>query len=401
MNPLDLLKMSLGSFSGHALRVRLTVLATSVGIASVLLLTSLGQSGRDYVLQKFAGLGSNLLIVVPGKLETSGGPPVAPGRTHELSLDDALHLRRNIPGVVDMAPISIGTMPARVGNKERALVILGSNDRLLHVRRLDLVAGQNLPSLDLEQASPVCLIGSTVHKELFGNRNPLGQTLRLGEYRFRIVGLIAEKGQSLAMDMNDFVLIPVANLMRILNRKGLFRILLSIRSFDEMDTAEEDVRKMLISRHDKEDFTLITQQAVMSSLGDILNNLSWAISGIAAISLLAAGMLITNVMLITVVERRAEIGLCKAIGARNSQILSLFLAEAALLSTAGGVIGVGLGLLGARIIQWLVPALPVSTPVWAIELALAVSFGVGILFGVLPALRASRLLPVEALSRRA
>ena len=397
MQPGDVFGFAFSALSGHAIRTRLTLAAVAVGVAAVLLLTALGESAHRYVLGQFSGIGSNLLIIVPGKVETTGGPPMAGGRPRDLSIDDGEALLKRMPRVVDMAPISVGVAPVKVGNKNRPMTILGTTHSFVPVRKLAIVSGMNLPDVDPRKTSQVCVLGIKAKRELFGDANPLGEMLRIGDYRFRVIGLLSSRGQSIGVDIDDMVMVPVANVMRMVNREGLFRIILQLRSFDELEVAEREVRSLLTERHGKEDFTLITQAAVVESLDKILGMLTMALTAIAAISLAVAGIGIMNVMLISVVERTSEIGLIKAVGASNGQVLALFLAEAAVLALGGGLIGVGIGVLGAQVVGAMVPDLPISTPIWAIEAAMAVALGVGVLFGAMPALKAARVPPVQAL----
>lgn len=401
MSPVDLFWMAGEALAAHKIRKRLTVAAIAVGVAATLLLTTLGESARAYVMDTFAGLGSNLLAVIPGKVETYGGPPMAGGTTKPLTLKDAEALQRRIPGVIRMVPISVGVSTAKHGRRVRSVTVLGATPDLVPLRNLRIMSGTNLPDIEPDRRSPVCLLGKTIKTELFGSENALGKIIRIEEYRYRVVGVFAPKGTTIGDNLDEVVLIPVANLMQMLNRKGLFRIALQIKNFEEMKHAEERVKKLLIERHKDEDFTIITQQSVMDSLDQILGLLTAALVAIAMISLAVAGIGVMNVMLVSVTERKGEIGLMKAVGASNGQILLVFLAEAAALALTGGVVGILFGILGASLVQELVPALPVVTPFWAVEASLAVALGVGCLFGVLPAWKASRLPPVQALRGRA
>ncbi|MHC4608288.1 MAG: ABC transporter permease, partial [Planctomycetota bacterium] len=401
MSPGDLFRLAGEALAAHKVRKRLTVAAVAVGVGAVMLLTTLGESARGYILNQFSGLGSNLLIVIPGKVETSGGPPMVAGTTKNLTIEDAEALHSQIPRVVRMAPIAlVAGVPAKYGGKTRTIeMAVGSTPDIMEIRNLEISVGSGLPQIDPRQTSQACVLGLKIKEELFGEENALGKIVRLGDYRFRVVGLIASKGESLGHDMDDTVVIPVANALQMANRDGLFRVLLQVRSFEEMDAAMEDVRRILSERHDQEDFTLITQQSVMESLTQILGMLTAALAAIAAISLAVAGVGIMNVMFVSVSERTPEIGLMKAVGASNRQVMVVFLAEAAALALTGGVIGIIVGYLGGEAVQGLVPALPVATPIWAIEAALVVAFGTGVFFGVVPALKAARVPPVEALRR--
>jgi putative ABC transport system permease protein len=400
VSPVELWRLSGSALRAHKVRTRMTMAAVAIGVAAVLLLTSLGETARGYVLEQFGAIGSNLLIVTPGKVETSGGPPMAAAGTRDLTISDAEALRRQIPGVIDMAPISVGAMEASAGGRSRSTIIIGTTSRFIPLRRLRVAAGSNLPDVDPDQPVQACMVGAEISRELFGDASPLGKVLRLGEYRFRVVGVVGTEGQSINVNFDEVILAPVANVQRMINREGLFRVLLQMRSFEGIEAAKERVRDVLTHRHRQEDFTIITQQAVVDSLGDILDMLTMALTAIAAISLLVAGIGIMNVMLITVAERTPEIGLMKAVGATSGQVLAMFVAEAAVLALVGGAIGVGIGVVAMQVLGAAVPELPATTPVWAIEAALGVALGTGVIFGTLPAAKAARMHPVEALRSR-
>jgi putative ABC transport system permease protein len=389
--------MSWRALSAHKIRTRFTIAAVAIGVASVLLLTSLGHSATNYVLDQFSGIGSNLLIVLPGKVETRGAAPMATGTTRDLTLEDCEALHKQLPLVSDVAPISVGVTLAKAGGKSRNVTVIGSTPNFIRMRDLRVASGMNLPKQDPKRTAQVCLVGRTIQRELFPGQNPLGEMLRLGDNRFRIIGILAAEGESLGVDVDELILVPVANVMKMVNRKGLFRVILEIRNVDAMEAAKHDVRALLSERHDGEDFTMITQQAMIDSLKEILGMLTIAVSAIAAISLAVAGVGIMNVMLISVTERTSEVGLMKAIGASKRQVLMVFLSEATVLALLGGVVGVAVGIGGAQFVEVLLPEFPMSTPIWAIEAALIVAVGMGVVFGVLPALKASRMMPVDAL----
>jgi putative ABC transport system permease protein len=351
------------------------------------------------VTSEFASLGSNLLIIIPGKTETMGLAPLVSTAPHDLTLDDADALRQRVPRIGRLAPLVAGTARVSAGERSREITLIGATRELLDIRHLKMATGRFLPR-DLPQAA-VCVLGARVQRELFPRQNPLGQLVRIGDWRFRVIGVLAPRGTSIGMDLDEVVEIPVETALRVFNRSGLFRILADVTSHREMDQVKKETLKILRERHaGQEDVTLLTQDAVLSSFNLILRALTAALAGIAAISLGVAGLGIMNVMLVSVSERTREIGLLKALGTTHAQVVSLFLVEAAILSTAGGVIGLLTGLGAGNILQRLYPDFPIQCPPWAILAALAVSLSVGLLFGILPARRAARLNPVQALMRR-
>jgi putative ABC transport system permease protein len=401
MRSADLLALSSAALRGHRLRSGLTLLGTAVGVAAVIVLTALGEGARRYVTQEFASLGSNLVIVLPGKTETSGNAPLLTATPRDLTLHDAEALLKRSPRVRRVAPITVGQAAVRVGERERDVTVIGATSELLPVRHLSVATGRFLPQSDADRGAPVCVIGATLQRELFGSANPLGQPLRVGEWRFRVIGVMASKGESLGMDMDDVVIVPVASAMRLFNRTSLFRILVEARAHEQIPEARRDVIAILKERHDnEEDVTVITQDSVLSSFDRLLRALTLALGAIAAVSLAVAGLGVMNVMLVAVSERTAEVGLLKALGATRRQVLLLFLVEAALLSAAGGALGLGVGYAATHVLGRVYPALPAAPPAWAVGAAVGMSLGVGLLFGVLPARRAARLDPVAALARR-
>jgi putative ABC transport system permease protein len=396
---IDLLRYSAGALRGHRLRTALSLLGVAIGVASVIMLTSLGEGARRFVTGEFASLGTNLVIVVPGKTETRGGAPLVNNAPHELTLDDVDAIARRVPEVTRVAPVSIGTGPATYGERSRQTTVIGSTYEMLGIRHLRMGIGRFLPP-DVRDA-PICVIGTLVQRELFGRENPLGRTLGIGDLRFRVIGVLASHGTSIGMNLDDVVIVPVETCMRAFNRPGLFRLTAEVRSPGEIERARARILAVLTERHDgEEDVTVLTQDAVLATFNQILIVLTAVLAGIAAISLTVAGIGIMNVMLVSVAERTREIGLLKAVGVTGWQIVQVFLLEAAMISTAGGLLGLGIGIGAGRLFRRLVPDFPVQPPLWAVGAALLVSLSVGVLFGSLPARRAARLDPVAALMRK-
>ncbi len=389
------------SLHSYRLRTGLILLAMAIGIASVIVLSALGEGARRYVTGQFSSLGSHLLIVLPGRNETSGGPPPIVGETpRDLTLDDALSLGRS-SSIHRIAPIVVGSVPVSWERRDRETTILGSTPELLTIRHWKIAQGRFLPSGDPRRASPVCVIGAKLRKELFGPKPALGQWLRIGDRRFRVIGILASEGTSIGVNTDEVVIVPVASAMQLFNSPSLFRILVEARTRESIPHAKKAILKTIRDRHEGEDdITVITQDAVLSTFDRILKTLTYSVTGIAGISLIVAGILIMNIMLVAVSQRRAEIGLMKAIGAPAHQIQRLFLFEAGALSSAGGVLGLVTGLAGSAAIGFAYPDLPAVPPWWSVIAALLVAVGTGILFGVMPARRAAALDPIESLSRR-
>ena len=402
MTSRDTFSLAWGSLAHQPGRTLLIALAMSIGVASVVVLTALGEGARRYVLDQFASLGTGLLIVIPGRAETSGGAPgVLSGQTtRDLTLADADAVAR-LRGVERVAPLNVGVAQVSRGGLSREAVLLGSTASLLEIRHMRLIQGHYLPAGPSDQATPVCVLGLRIRAELFGQANALGEWLRIGDRRFRVIGVLATQGQQMGFDSDETVAIPVAAAQQLFNTASLFRILVEARGRDAVAPVKEDLLALLKARHENDaDVTVITQDAVLATFDRILTALTLAVSGIAAISLGVAGVLIMNVMLVSVAQRRSEIGLLKALGATASQVRDLFLAEAGLIAALGAVIGLLLGLAASFVLGRIYPVLPITPPLWAMAAAVTTALLAALLFAWLPARKAARLDAALALARR-
>ncbi len=395
----DTFRFSRLALTAYPARTALILLAMSIGVASVIILTSLGEGARQYVKNQFQMLGSNLLIVLPGRSETTGDlPPLLGTSPHDLTIDDALAIKRS-HSVQNVTPVVVGAAPVSFGPREREVMIYGASHELKNTLDLKLLRGHFFPPDDPRNSASICVLGEKLYAELFDRNKPIGEWVRIGENRFRVIGILSSEGQPVGFDMSDTAIIPVASALTLFNRASLFRIIVKAHSKDALEPAEKDIVKIIRQRHNgDDDITVIRQDALIGTFDEILKTLTWAVAGIAAISLIVAGILIMNVMLVSVSQRKAEIGLLKALGAPTRQVMTLFLSEALMLSLAGGLIGLILGLASARIINVWIPGFPVQTPLWAIIAALLVTLVTGLLFGSIPARQAARLNPVLALS---
>jgi putative ABC transport system permease protein len=398
----DTLSLAWGSLAHQPRRTALIALAMSIGVAAVVVLTALGEGARRYVLEQFASLGTNLLIVLPGRAETTGAAPgVLSGQTtRDLTLADADAVAR-LRGVARVAPLNVGVAQVARGALSREAVLLGSTAAMLEIRHMRLTQGRYLPPGPSDQATPVCVLGERIRAELFGSGNALGEWVRIGDRRFRVLGVLSSQGQQMGFNTDETVAIPVAAAQQLFNTESLFRILVEARGRAAVPEVKERMLELLKTRHEGEaDVTVITQDAVLATFDRILTALTLAVSGIAAISLGVAGVLIMNVMLVSVAQRRSEIGLLKALGAPATSVRRLFLAEAGLIAGLGAVGGVVLGMAASFVLGRLYPALPIIAPLWAVAAAVATALVAALLFAWLPARRAARLDAALALARR-
>jgi len=400
MTALEVLRFAAGALRGHSLRTGLSLLGVAVGVTSVVLLTSLGEGARLYVVGEFSALGSNLLIITPGKTETTGFAPPVGGAPHDLTMGDAEALRR-LSGVRRVAPMTLGTATIRAGNLTRDTIVVGTTAEWREVRHITMAAGEFLPPGVDGRGGAVAVIGRTIERDLYSGRSAVGEFLRVGEDRFRVIGVIAARGMSLGNNLDEVVILPVSRHMQMFNQPSLMRVLVEMTSHDQLAAGQAAAIAALRSRHDgEEDVTVVTQDSMVATFDQILTMLTTALAGIAAISLSVAGVGIMNVMLVSVSERTREIGLLKALGATPGQVLRLFLTEAATLSAGGGAVGLAAAWALVTAARTLYPDFPLQPPSWASPAAVAVSLVVGMLFGVLPARRAAALDPISALTRR-
>jgi putative ABC transport system permease protein len=398
----DTLRFASNAATGTPLRTGLLILAMSVGVAAVVILTALGDGARRYVVEEFSSLGSNLIIILPGRSETRGFNPgnLVTSTVRDITVEDANSLLR-VPGVVRVAPVIIGTTEVNARGKLRETMLVGSTSEFVKVRHLTLAQGRFLSRDELGHGSAEVVLGATIRQELFGSENPLGQTVRIGDRRLRVVGVLIEGGRGMGMTTNDLLIIPVATAQAMFNTNTLFRVLIEVRSRGMVESVKAGVLKTMIARHDgEEDITVISQDAVLKTFDKILGVLTLGVAGIAAISLAVAGILVMNVMLVSVTQRTGEIGLLKALGATAHTIRTAFLTEAAMLSMVGAMIGLALGEAGAALLRHLHPSFPAYPPDWAILAGVGTALATGLIFGVMPARRAARLDPVQALSKR-
>jgi len=396
MRTTDLIRLTGNAILAQRTRSLLTGLGIAVGIAAVVLLTAIGEGVQRFVTAEFTQFGTNLLAVTPGKTETFGMSGAVISTVRPLSLDDAESLRR-VPQVRAVVPFVQGNGAVEWNGRTRRTYIFGTGSEVPEVWRIEPALGRFLPADEPRRARAFAVLGSKLRDELFGAQSPLGERVRIGGESYRVIGSMQSKGQMLGFDLDDSVYIPVGRALAMFNRESLMEVDLLYEAGADADRIAEKVKKILSQRHGREDFTIITQDQMLEVLGSVLGILTLAVGALGTISLVVGGIGILTIMTISVNERIHEVGLLRALGAARHQIIGLFLGEAVILGTLGGIAGLLLGIGGAWLIGLLVPGLPVQVA-WAyVLISLGIAVGIGLLAGVLPALRAAGLDPIEAL----
>ena len=393
----DYFTLGSSSLRSNKLRSTLSMLGIAIGVASVVLLTSIGEGTRLYILNEFTTFGTNILTVTPGKSETVGTPGAAGGTTRQLTIDDALAIER-LPGVVGVVPLTIALARVEANGRGRSVLIYGANAALPEVWTFSVGQGEFLPAVDLHRWSPVAVLGPKTKRELFRDENALGKFVRIADSRLRVIGVMSPKGQMLGFDLDDAVYLPVALGMQIFNTDELTEIDVTYANAEIGDFIVKQIRELLTTRHrGHEDFMITTQTAMIEVFDKIIHGITLSVAFIAGISLLVGAVGIFTMMWISVGERVSEIGLMIAVGATRGQVQKLFLLEAILITTLGGAIGAAGGIALALLLRSAIPALPIQISLGYLLAALAVSLVTGVASGVAPARRAADLEPVEAL----
>jgi len=392
----DLVKLTTSSFISARLRSFLTGLGIAIGITAVILLTSIGEGLHQFVLAEFSQFGTNIVSIQPGKTQVQGGNVGVLGSVRALTLEDADALR-HLPYIEHVNVSVMGNADLRYNGKTRRTTVFGEGHEFASAFTMKVQSGTFWPDEDNEQARALVVLGAKVSRELYGGQNPLGSYLHVGGQRFRVIGVMEPKGQVLGLDLDDTVFIPAARAMELFNRPGLMEVQVSYQASADVNTVIALISERMKERHGREDFTIISQEQALDVLNSVLGVLTFAVGALGGISLVVGAVGILTIMTMAVTERTAEIGLLRALGAQERQVLTLFLGEAMLLSALGGLAGLIMGFGIAQGLHWIFPALPVHTPPFFAAVAELVAVMIGLAAGVMPARRAARLDPVEAL----
>lgn len=392
----DFIKLALNSVIGLKIRSFLTSLGIAIGIAAVVLLTSIGEGIHKFMLSEFTQFGTNLISIVPGKTSTMGMSGAILSNVRPLSLNDALALKR-INGIEAIEPVIQGNAAVEANKRRRRTTVFGVGSNVPAVWKIQVQRGRFLPPDDPRTARAFAVLGSKLKTELFAETSALGARIRIGGERYRVIGVMESKGQILGFDLDDAIYIPAAKSMSMFNRDSLMEIDLVYQAGMDANDVAEKIKTLLIARHGNEDFTITTQEQMLDTLSDILNILTLAVAALGSISLFVGGVGILTIMTIAVRERTPEVGLLRAIGASRSQVLLLFMVEAITLASLGGFAGLCLGAGGALLLGLAFPALPIQLSLQYIIIAELLAVVIGLIAGVTPALRAANLNPVDAL----
>ncbi|MAX85937.1 MULTISPECIES: ABC transporter permease [Thalassolituus] len=395
IRPDDWLRLATSPVTSQPGKSVLTALGIAIGIAAVTLLTTLGHGVRQYVLDSFSQFGTRIIAITPGHSETAGMAGGLISSVRLLTLDDAEALAR-ITGSEWVVSNVQGSGPIRYGERVRSTEILGTTSDFNQAWDFPLAMGKFLP--DTGGNSPaVAVIGDTLYRELFRSENPLGKFIRIGGQRYRVIGVMQPKGSTLGFDLDDMAYIPADRALTLFNREGLMEVDVVFSEGTTSSQMLERIKAMMIKRHGQEDFTLTSQDEMLSSMNRILGILTIGVAALGGISLLVGGVGIFTIMTTNLTERTAEIGLLRAIGCPRRQLLSLFLGEAVMLSLFGAFIGIVITAVVVALLSLLAPAFPVQIQFSTLGLAIAVAVITGLISGIWPAYKSSRLSPIEAL----
>ncbi len=398
-----LFKMAIRSIKGNIIRSLLTALGIIIGVSSVILLVSLGTGLKKYITQEIESVGSNLVVIMPGSIDLDkGGMGMGSvGSTYtamsnsKLKLDYLYLLTQNLSTVENGTAFLLNSTTVKSKQETKTIEISGTTEQYPYIRDIDFISGQFFSKSDVNSSRKVAVLGYQACLDLFDTTdNVLGKKIQIGDLRFTVIGVLAKAGGEGAMSPDNKIYVPISVSQRQFDKDSVSGILLKTKNPDDVDFTIKMAKKLLLTKLDEQEFTIIDQREILSMVSNILNALTIFLGGIATISLIVGGIGIMNIMLVSVSERTKEIGLRKAIGATPTNIMLQFLIESTIISITGGIIGILLGVLGSQILK---NKITTEITLWSIFLSFTISVFVGIIFGVIPARKASKLSPIEAL----
>ncbi|OGG24378.1 hypothetical protein A3A79_04305 [Candidatus Gottesmanbacteria bacterium RIFCSPLOWO2_01_FULL_43_11b] len=396
MNFTEYIKLAINALRTNKTRSLLTMLGIIIGVASVILLVSIGTGLQKWVTEQFQSMGANTIMVMAGDVDVTQGPRGAMMSASKFELSDVADIERGSDAIKQVSPMVQGFGSFSYGGKTSSTEVWGLWENYFDIAKFEPEYGRIITQNDVERSRRVIVLGNKPSKDLFGDgANPVGKTLTLNDVQFEIVGVLKSKGGGGAMgSADDFTAIPITTAMRQFDRDRPFMMFIEAIDSEHVAQAKTDAEKVLLRRLEDDEFTVLESTQLLETITQFLSVITAALGGIAGISLLVGGIGIMNIMLVSVTERTREIGLRKAVGATPRDIMMQFLIESVILSLFGGAIGIGLGSLGSLGINQFIGT---SVTLWSVLLAFGFSASIGIIFGVTPAIRAARLDPIEAL----
>ncbi|MBL7670673.1 MAG: ABC transporter permease [Bdellovibrionaceae bacterium] len=395
----EILLLAYEALMSNKLRAGLTMLGMIIGVGAVVSLVSIGNGAKNYITSEFEGLGSNLIMIQPGKTDSKGtmGPPMGNSKK-KLSLADLEALERQSFNLDAITGLMFGTAAVTRTEATSNVTLLGVNDQFIKIFNIKVGLGQFISRDEDDSARRVAVLGNKTALNLFGDEAPIGQWVKINQSEHRVIGVLAASGQTLGFNMDDMVMIPTRTAMRLLNDDKLFGLRAKAKSKVGIDDAVDEIKAILKKRQNgEENFTVTTQLSMLQSMNTILGMLTFVLGGIAMISMIVGGIGIMNIMLVSVTERTREIGIRRAVGARRVDVLKQFLFEAITLSMIGGTLGLGGSTLLTYAVYWFVPSFDMRAPIWVLAPAFLMSLLTGVIFGVFPARKASQIETIEAL----
>lgn len=414
MTPFDAIQFAFQTISKQKFKTVMLLIAISIGVISVVLLTGLGEGGRRFVLSQFSALGNNTLVMVPGRKETEGGLPPLTGESKKpILVDDALAISK-LPSVAQVAPLVAGNV--EISNKSSgqsetqlrnaslgkvSVLVAGTTAEMLPIMHIDLIQGKPFHTSAWQTAQFQVLLGVDLAAQLFNSTNPVGKWIRLANRRFLVTGIIQSTGVNLGLNFNKMAMIPIHAGMTLFNTQSLLRVFIKLSPFANTDSTKKSVIQLMSLRQgNKADVTIISQDAIIASFNDIMMAINLAIAGIGMISLVVAGILIMNVSLISVTQRTKEIGLLRALGAEKHQIKLLFISEACIIAFLGASSGIALSALALFAVSEQFNSVSFFPPTWSVISSYFLALSAAILFAWLPANKAANTNIISALTGR-